>query len=82
MAYSELIKNFDNIRSYMRDFFIYGFKTRDKYDKKSARSYDNERRRIQSYLGELVSFNQKASGKNMFISEKEGRTVRYKIVED
>lgn len=76
MAYSELIKNFDNIRSYMRDFFIYGFKTRDEYDKKSARSYDNERRRIQSYLGELVSFNQNASGKNMFIS-LDGRSATH-----
>ena len=27
----------------MRDFYIYGFKTRDEYHKKSARSYDNER---------------------------------------
>lgn len=76
MAYSELIKNFDNIRSYMRDFFIYGFKTRDEYDKKSARSYDNERRRIQSYLGELISFNQNASGKNMFIS-LDGRSATH-----
>lgn len=76
MAYSELIKNFDNIRSYMRDFFIYGFKTRTEYDKKSARSYDNERRRIQSYLGELVSYNQNASGKNMFIS-LDGRSVTH-----
>ncbi len=32
MAYSELIKNFDNIRSYMKEFFIYGFKTRDEYN--------------------------------------------------
>jgi len=76
MAYSELIKNFDNIRSYMRDFFIYGFKTREEYDKKSARSYDNERRRIQSYLGNLVSFRQTAAGKNMFIS-LEGRSVTH-----
>lgn len=68
MAYSELIKNFDNIRGYMRDFFVYGFKTREEYDKKSARSYDNERRRIQSYLGNLVSFRQTSSGKNLFIS--------------
>lgn len=76
MAYSELIKNFDNIRSYMRDFFIYGFKTREEYDRKSTRSYDNERRRIQSYLGNLVSFNQNASGKNMFIS-LDGRSVTH-----
>lgn len=76
MAYSELIKNFDNIRSYMKEFFIYGFKTREEYDKKSARSYDNERRRIQSYLGELVSFRQTPSGKNMFIS-LEGRSISH-----
>ena len=76
MAYSELIKNFDNIRSYMKEFFIYGFKTREEYDKKSARSYDNERRRIQSYLGDLVSFRQTPSGKNMFIS-LEGRSVTH-----
>ena len=44
MAYSELIKNFDRIRDYMREFYVYGFKSREEYDKKSARSYDNERR--------------------------------------
>lgn len=76
MAYSELIKNFDNIRSYMRDFFLYGFKTREEYDRKSARSYDNERRRIQSYLGHLISFRQTPSGKNAFIS-LEGRSVTH-----
>lgn len=76
MAYSELIKNFDNIRGYMRDFFLYGFKTREEYDRKSARSYDNERRRIQSYLGGLISFRQTPSGKNAFIS-LEGRSVTH-----
>ena len=76
MAYSELIKNFDNIRDYMRDFFLYGFKTREEYDRKSARSYDNERRRIQSYLGSLISFRQTPSGKNAFIS-LEGRSITH-----
>ena len=76
MAYSELIKNFDNIRGYMRDFFLYGFKTREEYDRKSARSYDNERRRIQNYLGHLISFRQTPSGKNAFIS-LEGRSVTH-----
>lgn len=68
MAYSELIKNFDKIRDYMRDFFIYGFKTRNDFDKKSARSYDNERRRIESWLYDYMSFRQDAGGKNVFIS--------------
>lgn len=76
MAYSELIKNFDKIRSYMRDFFLYGFRTRDEFDKKSIRSYDNERRRIQSYLGDLVSVRQTASGRNVFIS-LEGRRITH-----
>ena len=44
MAYSELIKSFDRIREYMRQFYVYGFKSRSEYDMKSARSYDNERR--------------------------------------
>ena len=68
MPYKELIKNFDNIRMYMRDFFVYGFRTREDYAKKSLRSYDNEKRRIQSYLGDLLSFKQTEIGKKVFIS--------------
>lgn len=74
MPYKELIKNFDNIRSYMRDFFVYGFKTREDYTKKSLRSYDNERRRIQNCLGDLLSFKQTQAGKKVFIS-LDGRTA-------
>lgn len=68
MAYNELIKNIERIRDYMREFYVYGFKSRDEYDTKSARSYDNERRRIESWLGEYMSFRQDASGKNVFLS--------------
>lgn len=68
MAYSELIKNFEKIRDYMREFYVYGFKSRDEYDKKSARSYDNERRRIESWLGDYMGFRQTESGKNVFLS--------------
>ncbi len=68
MAYSELIKDFSRIREYMRDFFVYGFKSRTEYDAKSARSYDNERRRIESWLGDYMAFHQKSGGKNVFIS--------------
>ena len=68
MAYSELIKDFERIRSYMREFYVYGFKSRGQYDGKSARSYDNERRRIESWLGEYMAFRQDASGKNVFLS--------------
>ena len=68
MAYSELIKNFHNIRNYMRDFYVYGFKNRSQYNLKSARSYDNERRRIESWLGKYMSFNRDANGKNVFLA--------------
>lgn len=66
MAYSELIKNFDRIRDYMRQFYVYGFKSRTEYDKKSARSYDNERRRVESWLGNFMRFRQTPDGKNVF----------------
>ena len=68
MAYSELIKNFGNIRDYISQFYIYGFKSRKEYDSKSARSYDNERRRIESWLGDYMSFAKGADGKNIFLS--------------
>ncbi|MBR2664023.1 MAG: WYL domain-containing protein, partial [Clostridia bacterium] len=68
MAYSELIKNFDRIRDYMREFYLYGFKSRNEYTKKSARSYDDERRRVESWLGDYMSFRQMPEGKNVFLS--------------
>ena len=68
MAYSELIKNFARIRDYMREFYVYGFKSREEFKAKSARSYDNERRRIESWLGDYMSFRQDAAGKNVFLS--------------
>lgn len=68
MAYSELIKNFNRIRDYMREFYVYGFKSREEYTQKSPRSYDDERRRLESWLGDNVQFRQTIDGKNMFIS--------------
>ena len=66
--YSESIKNFERVRDYMREFYVYGFKSRDDYTQKSARSYDDERRRLESWLGDHMSFKQTSSGKNVFIS--------------
>ncbi len=68
MAYSELIKDFDRIRDYMREFYLYGFKSRSEYTKKSARSYDDERRRVESWLGDYMRFRQTPEGKNVFLS--------------
>lgn len=67
-SYSELIKNFEKIRSYMREFYVYGFKSRAEYDKKSARLYDDERRRMESWLGDHMGFVRTPEGKNVFIS--------------
>jgi hypothetical protein len=67
-GFSELIKNFDKIRDYMQGFYIYGFKLRNDFNRKSARSYDNEKRRIEGYLGEYISYNNMKNGKTTVIS--------------
>ena len=68
MAYSELIKSFSRIRTYMRSFYVYGFKHRGEFDEKSARGYDNERRRVESWLGDYMSFAQDEDGRRVFLS--------------
>ena len=68
MAYTELIKNFSRIRDYMREFYVYGFKYRDEYTKKSSRSYDDEKRRMESLLGDHMRFRYTPDGKVVFLS--------------
>ena len=68
MAYSELIKNFNRTRDDMREFYVYGFRSREEFHKKSARSYDDERRRVESWLGEYMQFRRNPDGKNVFLS--------------
>lgn len=68
MAYRERIKKFEKIRDYMREFFVYGFHTRSEFHQKSTRSYDNERRRVESWLKDSMSFRYDTSGKRIFIS--------------
>ena len=68
MAYSELIKNFNGIREYLRSFYVYGFQYRSEFDLKSARSYDNERRRVESWLGDYMTFSQDTEGRRVFLS--------------
>ena len=76
MAYSELIKHFEKVRAYMREFYVYGFKSRTEYDAKSARSYDDERRRLESWLGDYMRFTQTPEGKNVFLSVDSRVTVK------
>jgi len=67
-SYSELVKNFERIRAYMREFYVYGLKSREDYKSKSPRTYDDERRRMESWLGDHMSFVRTPEGKNVFIS--------------
>lgn len=66
--FRELIKKFDKIRSYMRDFYVYGFKSRNDFNGKSARTYDNEKRRIESYMGKYMHWEYSGRNKTVFIS--------------
>ena len=66
--FHEVIKKFNKIRIYLKDFLIYGYKRRDQFLKKSKRTYDDERRRICSYLGEFVKESYGKNGKQIFIS--------------
>lgn len=67
LAYKELIGRFEIIRDYIREFFVYGFKSRGDVGS-SGRTYDNKRRQLESWLGDYMSFKQSASGKAKFIS--------------
>lgn len=67
-GYQELIKDFEKIRRYMLDFYIYGFRRREEFSYKSTRTYDNERRRIESYLGDYVKQHISSTGKQFYIT--------------
>lgn len=68
MAYSELIKNLDTLRTYIRSFYIYGFKSRDKFTGKSTRTYDDEKRRLENFLDGYMTFRPDENGKVNFVS--------------
>ncbi|MDR0653204.1 MAG: WYL domain-containing protein [Synergistaceae bacterium] len=53
-SFSELIKHLHRVRGYVRGFYLFDWRTRVDYDEKSLRTYDNERRRIESLFGEYV----------------------------
>ena len=82
MAYSELIKNLDTLRTYIRSFYIYGFKTRDQFFGKSPRTYDDEKRRLENYLDGYMTFRLDENGKVTFLSIDSRHTTHnplYKI---
>ncbi|MBR1592199.1 MAG: WYL domain-containing protein [Ruminococcus sp.] len=71
-GFSELIKNYEKTRDYIRDFFIFGFKVRNEYNRKSSRTYDDEKRRIESWLGEYMTFERSVKGQHTAITADSG----------
>lgn len=76
MAYRELIKDFKKIRDYMREFYVYGLKSREEYTRKSARTYDDEKRRLESWLNNYMREKKTHEGKVVSISI-DSRKVRH-----
>ena len=74
-GYGELIKNFARVRDYIREFYLYGCKGREEAGKKSARTYDNEKRRIESWLHEYMGARRDKDGKTVFLSLDSRRTA-------
>lgn len=66
--FNELIKSAAKSRDYIRDFYVYGFKSRQDFDRKSSRTYDNERRRIESWLAPYIKWEQNGTVKNVFLA--------------
>lgn len=66
--FQELIRSFPKTREYVRDFFVYGFKTRNEFKEKSPRTYDNERRRLESWLGPYVRKDHVSGGSNISLA--------------
>lgn len=72
-GFSELIKNFEKTRSYLRDFFIYGYKVRGDFQRKSGRTYDDEKRRVESWLDGFLKYENSPRGKQLSISVDSSR---------
>ena len=70
--FSELIKNFEKTRDYVRDFFIYGFKVRNDFTGKSSRTYDDQKRRIESWLDGYMKYENAKHGKQISINLDSG----------
>lgn len=66
--FNELIKSIAKSREYVRDFYVYGFKSRMDFDKKSSRTYDNERRRIESWFAPYIRSEYNGTVKNVYLS--------------
>lgn len=71
-GFSELIKNFDKTRDYVRDFFVYGCKVRSDFDRKSIRTYGDEKRRVESWMGDYMRYDDSVRGRSVSLSVDSG----------
>ena len=74
-GFSELIKTFEKTRDYIHDFFIYGFKGRGEFMRRSSRTYDDEKRRAESWLGDVVRYDDSVRGRQVSISVDSGHIL-------
>ncbi len=82
MAYRELIKDFNGIRSVLRDQYVYGFHGRENCRGMSQRSYDDDARRIRNWLDEYTTSYYTRTGKKVYVlidSRKEAANPLYRV---
>ena len=80
--FSELIKNIDILRRLIREFFVFGYKSRADFDQKSGKTYDNDKRRIQNYFDEYFYGSKDKYGKRNSIlidSDRAGANPLYRL---
>jgi hypothetical protein len=75
VAFSELIKHLHRVRGYVRGFYLFDWRTRTDYDEKSPRTYDNERRRVESLFNKYVRRESLSSD----IADKKGKKISLTI---
>ena len=66
MPFNELIKNINRVRDYIREFFVFGWRSRNEYDVNSPRSYDNEKRRLALWFGDNLKEIKTTDGRSVF----------------
>ncbi len=72
-SYMELFRHFEKTRDLVRDLLICGFKRRGEFVRRSARTYDDERRRVESWLDGYVRHDDSVKGRQIAISVDCGR---------
>lgn len=68
MPFKELVKDVQPMRAFVRELYVHGFRSRGEVGS-SARSYDDQRRRVESWLEkDTLRTRRTASGKTVFLS--------------